>query len=189
MGRKTKCLDELVSEKLNVFEYKEIKKYDDLIEYSKSNEIFTIRFDSEKVIHNLPFYKYNNDLDLKKIFDEATSIGCTLLCSNGYKYDKDLIFNFVIDIDSNNDYILELSSQKVPLREMYKNKTTIIKGNIFDDGYHVYQKNDEFSIRDINTIIDFVINNEIKYKYIEGTMYPINVGIYNKKMIIWQTLK
>ena len=189
MGRKTRNLDKLVESKFNVFEYKEINTYDELLKYSKENNKFSIRFDSENIRHNLPFYIYNNDLDLKEIFEEAKSINCSLLCSNGYKYDDKLLFNYVIDIDENNDYILELCSKKVPLRDMYKYKTTIIKGNIFEKKHKIEQTYDKFDSSDIEYIFNFIINNDLKYKYLEGTMYSINVGIYNEKMVIWQTYK
>ena len=69
-------------------------------------------------------------------------LDCTLLCSNGYVYDNDLLFNFVIEVDKNNNFILELCDKKVPLRKMYEYKTTTIKGNLFDDNREYINKYD-----------------------------------------------
>ncbi len=196
MGVKRKNLDRLVSLGFNVHEYKEINTYDELIEYSNINKQFTIRFDSIDEKNNLPFYMYdesinlNKELYFEKIIKQMNDLHCTLLCSNGYKYDNKLLFNFVIDIDKNNNFILELCSKKVPLRKMYEYKTTIIKGNIFDD-YKNYSitnlKENEYKEKDIKKIIDVIIDNDLKIKYLEGTFYEDNVGILNNKIIFWQT--
>ena len=188
MGLKTINLDNLLKDKLNVFEYKEVHNIEELNEYISNNKSFTIRFDRDKNIQGLPFYIYNDSLDIDKIVEEADSMNCTLLCSNGYIYDNDLLFNFVIDIDSDNNFILELCDKKVPLREMYKYKTTIIKGNLFDDNYEYINKNDnKYSIRNIRTIIDLILSKDMKYKYIEGTIYNKKLGVLNNNIIIWQT--
>ena len=71
---------------------------------------------------------------------------------------------------------------------MYKYKTTIIKGNLFDDNYEYINKNDnKYSIRNIHTIIDLILSKDMKYKYIEGTIYNKKLGVLNNNIIIWQT--
>ena len=112
MGLKTKNLDKLVKENYNVFEYKEISNIEELKEYISNNKLFTIRFDRSRNIENLPFYIYNEDLDIEALIEESKKLNCTLLVSNGLKYDKDLLFNFVIEIDKNNNFILELCDKK-----------------------------------------------------------------------------
>lgn len=188
MGLKTKNLDKLLKDNLNVFEYKEITNKEELEKYITDNELFTIRFDRDNNIQGLPFYKYHSNLDIDKIITEASNLNCTLLCSNGYKYDNNLLFNFVISIDSSNNFILELCDKKVPLRDMYKYKTTIIKGNIFEDKYEYINKFDnKYTKKNIEMIFDIILSNNFKYKYLEGTIYNIPVGILKTNVIIWQT--
>lgn len=188
MGLKTNNLKKILNEGINVFEFKEISSLEELINYSKINNKFTIRFDRNNNIHGLPFYKYDNDLDLNKIYEEALSKNCTLLLSNGYKYDDDLLFNFVIEIENDNSFILELCDKKIPLRDMYSNTTTIIKGNLFSDDYEYINKDsNKYTENDIKKIIDFILRKNIKYHYLEGTLYSIEVGILYKNIAIWQT--
>ncbi len=193
MGVKKNNLDKIVQMNLNVHEYKLIDNIDDLIEYSNFNNKFSIRFDSTDGRHGLPFYTYDNTKDNKdkfnSIIEQMNILDCKLLVSNGYMYDNNIKFNFVIDIKENNDFILELCSKKIPLRNMYDNNcTTIITGNLFDDykdftitngEYNTYSKND------IEKVLDIIINN-MSIKYIEGTIYDVNVGILNKDIVIWQ---
>ena len=96
MGIKTKNLEKLEKEKFNVFEYKEITDIVTLEKYAKNNKLFTIRFDRNKNIEDLPFYIYKEDLDLEEILNKAKKMKCSLLVSNGLVHDKDLLFNFVI---------------------------------------------------------------------------------------------
>ena len=188
MGIKTRNLQKLLNEGINIFEFKEISSLEELVEYSKINNKFTIRFDRNNNIDGLPFYKYDNNLDLNKIYSESISKDCTLLLSNGYEYDKDLLFNFVIEIDNDNNFILELCDKKIPLRDMYSNITTVIKGNLFNKKIEYINKDsNKYTYNDIKYIIDFILKINIKYHYIEGTLYNINVGILNDKIIIWQT--
>jgi len=193
MGVKKNNLDKIVQMNLNVHEYKLIDNINDLIEYSNLNNKFSIRFDSTDGRHGLPFYTYDSSRDSKEIFnsiiEQMNILDCKLLVSNGYMYDNNIKFNFVIDIKDNNDFILELCSKKIPLRNMYDNNcTTIITGNLFDDykdytitnsEYNTYSKND------IEKVLDIIINN-MSIKYVEGTIYDVNVGILNQDIVIWQ---
>jgi len=190
MGLKTKNLDKLVKENYNVFEYKEISNIEELKEYISNNKLFTIRFDRSRNIENLPFYIYNEDLDIEALIEESKKLNCTLLVSNGLKYDKDLLFNFVIEIDKNNNFILELCDKKIPLRKMYNEKTTTIKGNIFED-YRDYsfinKRSNKYNSKQIYKILELVLKNNMKYHYIEGTYYDKKVGMLKENFIIWQT--
>lgn len=190
MGLKTKNLDKLVKDGLNVFEYEEITDIEILKKYSEKNKLFTIRFDRNNNIQDLPFYIYNDDINLNSIFKEAKNMNCSLLVSNGLAYDTYLLFNFVIEIDKNNNFILELCDKKIPLREMYKEKTTIVRGNIFED-YRDYtfinRRGNKYNSKQIYTILELVLRYNIKYKYIEGTYYDKKVGILKENLVIWQT--
>lgn len=190
MGLKTKNLDRLVKENYNVFEYKEISTLDELIEYKKNNKLFTIRFDRGRNIEDLPFYMYSKKLDLEEVINEAKKMNCTLLVSNGLVHDKDLLFNFVMEIDKNNNFILELCDKKIPLRKMYAEKTTTIKGNIFED-YRDYafinRRSNKYNSKQIYKILELALRNNMKYRYIEGTYYDKKVGMLKEEFVIWQT--
>lgn len=189
MGYKTRLLDNLKNNKINIHEYKEVYTKEELIEYSKHNKYFSIRFDKNEKTHNLPFYVVdNNYINYDEIILKAKDMNASLLLSNGRNFDKYLLFNFVIEIYNNYDFILEICDKKVPLREMYKYKTTIFKGNLMKDysSYEIINKEENiFNISDIEDIIMFSLNH--KYKYIEGSIYTEKVGIYNDKLVLWQT--
>lgn len=197
MGVKVRNLKELVQNNINVHHFKEITDLQSLITYSLENDKFSIRFDYETKKYSLPFYTYSkNEIDnpigyFQKIIDEMNKYECTLICSDGYKYDDKLKFNFVVEINQDYNFIIELSDKKVPLRQMYRFKTTIIKGNIFDTYKNFEQINQSENIyteKDIMDIIEWVIYEEFKYCYIEGTIYNKKVGILNDYMVIWQTI-
>ncbi len=187
MGYKTRLLDNLKENKINTHEYKEIYTKEELINYSKSNKYFSIRFDKNIKTHDLPFYVVdNNTINYDEIILEANNMNASLLLSNGRSYDKYLLFNFVIEIDSDYNFILELCDKQVPLRNMYKYKTTIIKGNLMKDSYEIINKNSNiYNINDIDKIIRFCLDH--KYKYIEGSIYNQEVGIYKDRLVLWQT--
>lgn len=197
MGIKVRNLKELVKNNINVHHFKEITDLQSLLSYSLENDKFSIRFDYETKKYSLPFYTYNkNEIDnpivyFQKIIDEMYKYECTLICSDGYKYDDELKFNFVIEINRDYNFIIELSDKKIPLRQMYRFKTTIIKGNIFDaykNFEQINQSENKYTEKDIMDIIEWVINKEFKYRYIEGTIYNKKVGILNDYMVIWQTI-
>lgn len=194
MGLKVNNLKNLLKEKINVHEFQEITNLEELINYSKQYKSFSIRFDRNKDILNLPFYIYDEDKIenkinyFKKIIMEMNNLNCTLLCSNGHQYDEKLAFNFVLELDQDKNFILELCDKKIPLRMMYNEKTTIIKGNIFakNTNYSYLNKNDnKYNLEDIKYLIDYIIDK--KYYYIEGTIYNEPVGILKEKIVIWQT--
>lgn len=196
MGIKKSNLDKLVEEKINVHNYKEIFNIDELLEYSKTHNSFSIRFDCYPKKDNLPFYVYdekkveNKVLFFNDIINNMNKLNCSIIVSDGYKYDSEMKFNFVIEINKNNDFILELCDKKVPLRNMYEYKTTIINGNIFSDYKSFEFKNkldNHYEETDICNIIKLILEHNLKYTYIEGTIYKKNVGIFNKSIVVWQT--
>ncbi len=196
MGVKLKNLDNLVKDQINVHSYKEIFNLDELLNYSKINNKFSIRFDSYPKKDNLPFYIYDEQIVddkikfLENIINEMNQLNCSIIVSDGYKYDSYIKFNFVVEIDNKNNFILELCDKKIPLRNMYEYKTTIIKGNIFSN-YKTFkfinELDNKYSEEDIVNIIRFIFKNNLKYNYLEGTVYTKNVGILNKNIVIWQT--
>lgn len=194
MGTKTRNLDYLVNSNINVHNYKEIDNINDLIELSNIYNKFSIRFDNKDIIHNLPFYIYDKDIIENKeeyfnnIINEMNRLNCTLLCSDGYSYDNDLLFNFVIEIKDDFSFILELCDKKIPLRDIYKYKTTIIKGNILDKKYeYINRLENKYSLDNIEYLLDWIISLDKKFKYLEGTLYNKKLGIYNDNIVIWQT--
>lgn len=197
MGIKTRNLEDLVKNNINVHRFQEISDLQSLISYSMANEKFSMRFDYDTKKYSLPFYTYdqkkitNSTAYLQKIIDEMHKYDCTLLCSDGYKYDDELKFNFVAELDQDFNFLIELSDQKVPLRQMYNFKTTIIKGNIFHS-YKEFQiinkTHNQYTEEDIMNIIEWFIDKNFKYHYMEGTIYKIKVGLLNDYMVIWQTI-
>lgn len=191
MGIKINNLQRLLNDNINVHDFCEVKTLEELIRYSETNKSFSIRFDRNYQEHNLPFYVYDEsikdkDTYFKNIIEEMHKLDCTLLCSNGHAYDNILKFNFVIDIDEKANFILELCDQKIPLRLMYQYKTTIIKGNLFQDKYEIINKEaNTYDEEDISKIINYVVVR--KYKYLEGTLYQSKVGKLNDDIVIWQT--
>lgn len=192
MGKKANNLKQLINDKFNVFNFKEINTYEELIDYSKDNSLFTMRFDRNDNFKSLPFYIFNNNDNkeeyFKNIIDEMNNLNCTIVCSNGLVYDENLKFNFVCELDNDNNFILEFCDKKVPLRNMYNYKTTVIKGNLYDTNYTYTNKfNNKYDDKDIDNILLWILNNKGKYKYFECTLYDIKVGILNDYIITWQT--
>ncbi len=193
MGIKAKNLQKLLDDKVNVHRYVEINQYDDLLKYSENHPHFSIRFDRDLKEKGLPFYVYDEEehlhdreLFLKKICQEMKELDCSLICSDGHQFDQNLKFNFVIDIDKEYNFILELSSNKVPLRLMYQYKTTIIRGNLLSNKYDYFlNDNKEYNVEDIEYLLFYLLDK--KYKYVEGTMYNKKVGMLNDYIVIWQT--
>jgi len=198
MGMKFKNLKELCDKKINVHSFECINELNDLIKYANSNEKFSIRFDRDKNYNQLPFYvysKYNFETEhdrndyLKNIMEEAKKLGCSLLCSNGYLCDDIQICNFVIKIDDKHNFILEFCTEKVPLREIYKYKTTIIKGNVGDSLKDMEFIRKDFNMideRNIEKIISWAFNLNIINKNIEATLYEEKVGMLKEEIACWQ---
>lgn len=198
MGAKYKNLVKLYDKNINVHEFYEIRTLDELINYSNNNSMFSMRFDRDSNFHQLPFYKFNrNDFDnhteinnyFKKIMLEADKLNCTLLCSNGYLYDEQQICNFVIKIDDSQNFILEWCNEKVAVREMYNYKTSILKGNIKEDLKYmqwILKKENEIDNENIENIINWAFKTGFINQNIEGTLYPINVGILKEKIVCWE---
>jgi hypothetical protein len=187
MGIKTKCLDEMKSKNINVHIYEQIDNIEDLKKFYNKYKMITVRFDNDNQnIHKLPFYKITNDSNLEEIAKEAKKYNCTMLCSNGLYYDKYLLYNFVYSVN-NDEFILEICNEKVPLREMYKYKLTTIKGNISEDKFeYIDLENNKISKKNLNEILALMLKLNIKDKTVEATLYSEKVGIYKEKYVIWQ---
>jgi len=199
MGVKYRNLKDLHERKINTHEFYLYKTAAELLSYSKINDKFSIRFDSDSNYHSRPFRKYNiknfNSLEERvKFFDdlekEAKKEKCEMLVSNGYLYDEIQICNFVIKIDRHHDFVLEWSTEETSLREMYNYPTSVLKGNINDSLKDMEWINKDFNQIDnknIEEILSWSFNLECYNKNIEGTLYPINIGMYKQKIVCWQT--
>ena len=198
MGIKFKTLKSLLDKKINVHSFECINELSDLIKYADNNEKFSMRFDRDKDYYQLPFYKYNKAVFendevrieyLKNICEEAKKLNCSILCANGYLYDEIQICNFVIKIDNKANFILEFSTKKVSLREMYEYETTIIKGNIKDslkDMEWIRKNANTISNSNIEKMISWAFSLNIIEKNIEATLYPSKVGMLKENIVCWQ---
>lgn len=198
MGMKYKTLKQLVDKKINVHSFENISELDELLKYADENEKFSMRFDRDKDYYQLPFYKFNNEVFendevkieyLTNIMDEAKRLNCTILCANGYLYDDVQICNFVIKIDRKANFILEYSTKKVPLREMYEYKTTTIKGNIKDSLHEmewIGKNENKLDDRSIEKMINWAFKLNVTDKNIEATLYPTKVGMLKETIVCWQ---
>lgn len=168
----------------NCFDYKLInpENLDDVI----TKEPVTVRFDREEHIEDLPFYVFRDGIDCysaDSICKEAKKLGCWLLRSNGLKELDYQVMNFVYNLNlATGEYLIEYSKEKVTLREMYKNTTYYVRGNLWTDEVH------SGSVRnlDIKYILDLMFSLNISNKYVEATLFSKPVGIKNKPYVIWQ---
>jgi len=198
MGAKTKNLKVMLKKEINVHEFTNAKDLEELLEYAKDNPKFSIRFDRDTNYKQLPFYTYKKgDFNSKeeelafftKIAKEAKKMNCTLLCSNGLQYDNIQICNFVICFTDKENFVLEWSTKKVALRNMYEYPTTILKGNIKDDIKDmecIQPKENRLDKKDIEKILVWALSLKRINKSIEGTLYPKKVGMLKQEIVCWQ---
>lgn len=191
MGKKTENLKNLVEQKINTHEFQEINNIEDLLNYVKNNPKMSIRFDRNQNYEDLPFYVIDDyqEEQLGKIVKEAKKLNCTMLCSNGHKYDNDQLFNFVGRI-TDNSFSLEICNKKIPLRHIYKEKTTVIKGLLTDSVKNMKFEQKEanpITNKQLETIITFLMNIDKPNMYIEATFYPYQVGWKKEQIVVWQT--
>ncbi len=198
MGAKTKNLKVMLKKEINVHEFTNAKDLEELLEYAKDNPKFSIRFDRDTNYKQLPFYTYKKgDFNSKeeelafftKIAKEAKKMNCTLLCSNGLQYDNIQICNFVIYFTDKENFVLEWSTKKVALRNMYEYPTTILKGNIKDDIKDmecIQPKENRLDKKDIEKILVWALSLKRINKSIEGTLYPKKVGMLKQEIVCWQ---
>lgn len=198
MGAKTKNLKVMLKKEINVHEFTNAKDLEELLEYAKDNPKFSIRFDRDTNYKQLPFYTYKKgDFNSKeeelafftKIAKEAKKMNCTLLCSNGLQYDNIQICNFVICFTEKENFVLEWSTKKVALRNMYEYPTTILKGNIKDDIKDmecIQPKENRLDKKDIEKILVWALSLKRINKSIEGTLYPKKVGMLKQEIVCWQ---
>ncbi len=198
MGAKTKNLKVMLKKEINVHEFTNAKDLEELLEYAKDNPKFSIRFDRDTNYKQLPFYTYkkgnfnSKEEELTffaKIAKEAKKMNCTLLCSNGLQYDNIQICNFVICFTDKENFVLEWSTKKVALRNMYEYPTTILKGNIKDDIKDmecIQPKENRLDKKDIEKILVWALSLKRINKSIEGTLYPKKVGMLKQEIVCWQ---
>lgn len=198
LGVKYRNLQKLYNDKINVHEFIEVNNLSDLIDYATKNDRFSIRFDREADYHGLPFYKYAaadytpeaGEKYLHDIAHEAEKLNCTMICANGHMYDNIQICNFVIKINEQYDFMLEWSTEKVPLRDMYQYKTSILQGNIKDlikDMQWENKLDNKIEESQVEEILSWALKTGYLNKNIEATLYPVKVGLWNEKIVCWQT--
>lgn len=199
MGKKYQNINRLYEQGINVHSFKLLETKEDLIEYANENPVFSIRFDRDTNYHQLPFYVYEehaftNDQEkfnfFEKIAYKAKEMGCMMLCSDGHKYDDIQLCNFVISLNEQQDFLLEWSTKKVPLRNMYQFSTSTLKGNMKDSF-----KDMEWTLKGENVLDDTYLEKILLWAFslniynceIEGTLYPMKVGLKKEEIVCWQT--
>ncbi len=198
MGKKYDSLNHLVALGINVHDFELKHNLQELQEYEKRNASFSIRFDREEHYHQLPFYTYDRssftneetkNAYLSNIAEEAFLLHCDMLCSNGHRYDHQQICNFVIRIEQDHTFTLEWSTQKVPLRNMYEYPTSCLTGQIEDNLKNmnwVNAKENPISEELLESILLWAMKVNVIGSSLEGTLYPIEVGIRKEKIACWQ---
>lgn len=197
MGKKTDCLIMLKEKHINVHAFQEVFSYDELVIYAQSHECFTIRFDRYDHLEELPFYvirvsEYEPlklEERLKNICMEAKQAKCSMLCSNGLRYDDVMLFNFVGKLLDQNRFEIEFSTKKVPLRKMYQYSTRVVRGNLVDryqdfefygdDSHVIFQK-------DLELVLAWMQQIGYFNRMIEGSCYQVPVGVYQERIVCWQ---
>ncbi len=197
MGKKYDSLNRLREAGINVHEYQSLSSLEELEEYAHQNLSFSIRFDRDTNYHQLPFYTYDEinfsleerEAYLKRIAEEAASLDCTMLVSNGHQYDAIERCNFVMRIESDSSFLLEYGTTKVPLRNMYEYPTSIIRGTLSDEVKNmdwINKEKNDLTVKEVEEILSWVMRLQIKNKTIEGTLYEKPVGVKKEKIVCWQ---
>lgn len=178
------------------------KDINEALETARKMGRFTIRTD----ISNRKAGKWKNGTELpfiiqKEELKEAEDIntlksklrdllqqGYTLIIADGIKYDDIQCYNAVGYIDENGYYLVEISTEKVPLRCMY-NKEGIfaVEGNIAEGimGATFYGKVNYDRHNIINDIGDLYTKGIYK-KWMEFTRYPIKLGEREDYFVFWE---
>ena len=199
MGLKYENLKQLTNRGLNTFEYIHFDKCETFIEdiknYITQNQSCTFRGDHKTLKYDLPFLAVDNgnisDEEIIKYVQKCTQSGCTIISSNGKKYDEIQLANIVVQID-NNQIIIEASEQKVPLRIMYKHPENlcVYTGMMFDSIKN-YIRTGKILEKVYTSDLERVLNKIFEVKkpnetYFELTLYPEKVGILKENIIFWQ---
>lgn len=211
-GLKCKNIDNIRYYGYNVHKYEVCRNIDELKAFTLKNPISTLRFDKVSGnIMGLPFYDLttipHTDESLRGICELADEMDCSLLCLSAKQHDKDMICNFVCKVDRDMSFVIEYSTELVPLRHMYRYTTEIVRGNLLNNK-HSYTyitkeqgipqssgqkgtKTGKISLYDIEHIIDLAFKNGGVGigKWLEGSIYKVNVGVNNEDYVIWQIAK
>lgn len=179
----------------NVFEFTVCDSFESLLSYSEQNNKFTIRFDSVESSTDLPFCIIDTSevtySQLKAIAYLADRTGCSMVCANGLKFDPFQICNFVYSV-KDNEFILELNFDKIPLRQMYNDNLITVKGNILQSytEFIITGKNKRYiSQTFIENILSAMLRESQVNDCYECTLYPFNVGLLKQPIIFWQHIK
>lgn len=175
------------------------EKVEEILKVAKDYGMFTIRTDRvtkwEKgwegksefpfIVQDTPT---NNYEQLENKLNQLVSEGFVFIISDGIKYDKIQDYNAVAILKVNGDFRIEASTEKVPLRYMYKRGNIFIaEGNITDKLRDIqFYGTVNFDKKAILQDIQYLYTKEIFNKWIEFTRYPIRVGINNEKFVFWQ---
>lgn len=186
---KVEALERLQSQGLNIFEYTVIDNLYVLAEYRKTHPEFTIRFASEDEKLNLPFYIVRKSTPIDAVLQtmrNAQVFKCVLLCSDGVKYEKSQVANFVFCKTHSGRFMCEYRVGSEPLRDMFKHKTARILGStygLFDvwEGYNRYG----LGHTNFQRMLQYIADSQIYDKYVECTLYSDPVGIRNEQVICW----
>lgn len=114
---------------------------------------------------------------------------CSMLCSNGLRYDDVMLFNFVGRLLKNNQFEIEFSTRKVPLRKMYQYSTRIVRGNLADryKDFEFYGDDSHLiSRKDLELVLAFMQRIGYTNQLIEGSCYEVPVGVYRERIVCWQ---
>ena len=189
---KEKMLLTLRGKGFNIFEYKILLNDAELIEYHRFHKNFTIRFTKVENCPNLPFYIINEGVPSEKLVHvalEARLMGCVMLVSDGIRYEKNQVLNFVFCKKINGDFLIEYKIGKEPLRLMYEHRMTQIKGNLYKgkEDWEFFEGPDKnkLGFTDLEYILEYISNANVYNKYVECTLYDKAVGINKERVIVW----
>lgn len=200
---KVKSLKRIEDLGLNIHEYTVCFTLSQLIEACKKYEfICSIRTDTKKYNSiykcDYPFYAINseNDFNTEKFKRELFDKNYIAIVTNGLRYDKDLMYNIVINISENGDFMAEYSFENTPLRKMYINSKNLhnVHGNINEDialwdrsGLGEGNKLDLRILRDL-LIQHYEIARKAKLfdRYLEISVYSKECGILKQDLVYWE---
>lgn len=152
----------------------------------------TIRTDHLEKENDLPFFIVKNETEerLKEIWDIIEIGNYVPIISNGIKYDVDQLYNLCLKIESDGSFIFEASTLKIPLRHMYRYPDELLSayGNISDRPNQWNFVNNTYGIDrfQLLKVLQKIYTLGIYNKYIECTVYPYSVGVFDDNIVFWE---
>lgn len=152
----------------------------------------TIRTDHPTKENDLPFFIVDHEseerlMEIWKIIDDGNYVP---IISNGIKFDKDQLYNMCIKIESDGSFLFEASILKIPLRHMYRYPDDLLSayGNISDKPNQWTFINNTYGIDrfQLKKILEKIYTLGIYNKYIECTVYPYSVGVFDDNIVYWE---